>query len=135
MKEHNEHCKEIAERLEAFARGYLARCPECGEDIEPDDSDTFTCPHCGHSCDVDELEPLSIYDYFTDSIYNIEYRCDSRKEYKSVQIMVACGGPNIYLDTASGDVELYWWTERGRYPMSSSVIRALDEFAEELWNC
>jgi hypothetical protein len=47
---------------------------------------------------------------------------------------VAYGGPTIYIDTDSGDVELYWWNERARYPLSSSARDAVDEWAEEYWN-
>lgn len=136
MKNENyEHCKKIAEDLEAVINGEVVTCPECGQAVTlDDDGEVFTCPCCGHSCDIDDAEPVSIYEFLGD-IYNIEYRIDSSKEYRSIQLMIACGGPNIYLDTASGDVELYWWTERARYPMSRDVINELDYFGEELWNC
>ena len=48
--------------------------------------------------------------------------------------MVACGGPNIYIDTASALVKLYWWTEYAEYPLSYSARDAIDEWAEEYWN-
>jgi predicted RNA-binding Zn-ribbon protein involved in translation (DUF1610 family) len=129
-------CEHIAHELEAYVNGEVYRCPECGEILRLPENvgDKYRCSHCCAISEVDDLEQLGIYDFLED-VYDIEYRCDGRREYRSVQIMVACGGPNIYLDTASGDVELYWWTDRARYPMSRDAVAALDEWAEEYWNC
>lgn len=84
--------------------------------------------------DLDDLEPFTIWDYINDA-YDIEYTVDCNKQYKAVRIMVACGGPNICINTRTGDVELYWWTETARYPMDRSVIDAIDEYFEEYYNC
>jgi predicted RNA-binding Zn-ribbon protein involved in translation (DUF1610 family) len=129
-------CKHIAHELEAYVNGEVYRCPECGEILRLPENvgDKYRCPHCCEVNEVDDLEQLGVYDFLED-VYDIEYRCDGRRNYRSVQIMVACGGPNIYLDTASGDVELYWWSDRARYPMSRDAVAALDEWAEEYWNC
>lgn len=130
------HCKHIAHELEAYVNGEVYRCPECGEILRLPENvgDKYRCPHCCEVNEVNDLEQLGVYDFLED-VYDIEYRCDGRRNYRSVQIMVACGGPNIYLDTASGDVELYWWSDRARYPMSRDAVAALDEWAEEYWNC
>lgn len=45
----------------------------------------------------EEDECQSLYDYF-DDVYDIEYRIDGEGNYKSVSLMIACGGPNIYVD-------------------------------------
>lgn len=131
-----EHCKAIAEDLEAYAEGEMHRCPECGEihRIPEYVGDKYKCPSCGAVVDTEDLEQLGIYDYLQDT-YDIEYRCGSDKEYRSVRIMIACGGPNIYIDTAEKAVLLYWWTDRARYYLSDSTVNAVDEWAEELWGC
>ena len=138
LEENIRHCKAIARDVDAFASGDVRTCPECGEMIYRDDwnyvGDVFRCPECGHVDDTDNYEMKTIWDYLND-VYNVEFRVDSSKELRSVQIMVACGGPNIYLDTASRDVELYWWTERARWPLSSDAVEALDDWAEEYWGC
>lgn len=136
--ENRDHCRRIAEDVDAYAAGNVRRCPECGEEITREwDSvgDKFKCPECGTVTDPDEWEPLSIWDYLGDDVYNIEFRLNSHKELASVQIMVACGGPNIYLDTATKNVELYWWTDRASYPLSYKAVEALDDWAEEHWGC
>ena len=141
--ENREHCKYIAEKLDRIVNGELFICPECGEWISDDDGavydemhDAITCQHCNAEFNSDDAEPVSLYDYFDgDSIYNLEWRLDSNKEYKSVSIMVACGGPNIYIDTGSCQVELYWWGDNAEYPISYETRDAIDEFFSELFNC
>lgn len=127
-----EHCKLIAAALAAIYDGTLLTCPECGELVYPDKDGMQpreTCPDCGA-----DLEPVSLLDYLKDA-YDIAYTVDARKDYRSVRIMVACGGPNIYIDTASRAVELYWWTESASYPLSIDVCDMIDEEFEELYNC
>lgn len=131
-KENREHCKEIALRLEAYADGRMYRCPKCGEHVE----DNILFCDCGEQVDLinGEWELLGLYDFFEDCL-DIEYRVDSHKELRSVRIMVAFGGPNIYIDTASGAVELYWWDDRASCLIDSDAIEAVLEWASELWGC
>lgn len=132
--ENNRHCESIAENLSDYVSGLVYRCPECGHEFTaPEDCEIYRCPHCENVADLADYEQLSIYDYLEDCL-DIEYRCSSRREYRSVQIMVAWGGPNIYLDTATGKVELYWWGDRADAYLSQECITALDEWAEEYFN-
>jgi predicted RNA-binding Zn-ribbon protein involved in translation (DUF1610 family) len=132
--ENVDHCHSIADNLAEYVAGSVYKCPECGHEFTaPDDCEKYRCPHCEFTDDLNEYEQQSLYDYMEDCL-DIEYRCDSKKEYRSVQIMVAWGGPNIYLDTASGKVELYWGGDNTDWPLSYDVINALDEWAEEYWN-
>ena len=138
MTENREHCKYIAEQIEAHYNGDVYKCPECGDEFHINDAieieGGFRCPHCDCN-DVDyDFEQLGLWDYF-DDYYNLEYRIESdRRTVRSVQIMVACGGPNIYIDTASKAVELYWWSDRADYPLSYEVCNAIDEMFQELWD-
>lgn len=132
--ENFKHCARIADTLAEYVAGNVYKCPECGHEFTaPDDCEKYRCPHCEFTDDLNEYEQQSLYDYLENCL-DIEYRCNSRREYRSVQIMIAWGGPNIYLDTASGDVELYWWGDRAKYRMDNNVVEALDEWAEEYWN-
>lgn len=134
--ENRAHCRHIAEQADVYAAGDVFRCPDCGEELRlPDDvGDKYRCPGCGTVNDVDDLEQLSMWDFLAD-VYDVEYRVGSDKEYRSVRVMVACGGPNIYIDTARALVQLYWWTEHAEYPLSYDARDAIDEWAEEYWNC
>ena len=139
MKNENfEHCKGIARDLERVTNGEIYRCPLCGGYVHlPDglEEDEARCPDCERFSASDKWEMVSLSEWLEDGIYDTEYTVDSRKEYRAVRIMVACGGPNIYINTRSGDVELYWWTESARYAMTRDVIDAIDELFEELYNC
>lgn len=144
-RENREHCKRIADELELYASGGAYKCPHCCEvhnmdeyeetEHENEDGYTcYTCPHCGEEIEEDDLEAVSLYDFFEDCL-DIEYRCDSKREYRSVCIMIACGGPNIYIDTEEKAVLLYWWSDRARYYLSGDTAEAVDEWAREYWEC
>ena len=140
MNENRIHCKAIADKLEAIAEGLLYKCPECGEWIEwndnqyDDESASYTCQECGAAFEESELEAASIYDYF-ESALDIDYITNSKKEYKACRIMVACGGPNIYVNTWERKVELHWWNEHAEMGLTVDACNAIDEWAEEYFNC
>ena len=129
--ENKKHCKAIADRLEAIADGRLYKCPECGEYVE---DSTLFC-ECGYQVDLignDESDPweqVSFYDYFENAL-DIDYIVNSNKEYKACRIMIAFGGPNIYVNTWEKKVELYWWTESAEFYLSGDACDAIDEWAE-----
>lgn len=142
-RENRERCRHISDELDVYAQGRAYRCPECGEVVEIDDLDELETENedgatvyrlpCG--CETEyEPEQLTLYDYFEDAL-DIEYRCDGRREYRSVSVMVACGGPNIYVDTDENAVLLYWWGDRARYSLGSDTAAAVDEWAQEYWEC
>ena len=135
-RENWETCKCIAEEVEAYAEGRIYKCPECGavHDLTDFDGDSYKCPECETVHDPFYLEQLGIRDYMED-VLDIEYRVSGRMELRSVQIMVACGGPNIYIDTGSKAVELYWWADRACYPLDYDACAKVDAWAEELFEC
>lgn len=135
------HCIAIACELDDITNGYIVRCSECGEWImEPDtstDADTITL-ECGceiETIDADDLKKVDVWDYFNDhEIYDIEYRIDSEGRYRSAHVMIACGGPNIYIDTKSQRVELNWWGDEASASLSCAAVEMLDEYFEELYS-
>ena len=139
LDENTAHCEHIAKELDEYVSGSVRRCPDCGATIcrDWDDvGDAFKCPECGAVGDPEWWDVLSVWDYL-DDVYNVEFRVSGKAadDLRSVQIMVACGGPNIYLDTASGNVELYWWGETAKWRMSMDSVDALNDWAEEYWGC
>lgn len=145
-QENFEQCKRIAKELELYTEGDAYKCPHCGEvhqmkayeDSEHENENgvtCYTCPACSEEIEESDLEALSIYDYFNSDIYDIEYRIGGDKEYRSVKIMIACGGPNIYIDTGKRAVLLYWWSDFAEYPLLSSTCEEIDQYFEDLFNC
>lgn len=135
-------CKTIADTLEQIVNGDLWRCPACGEYIADtnwseylgdEDKDVRKCSFCGDETDPYEWEQVTIMDYFCD-VLDVEYRIGADRKYRSVRLMIAYGGPNIYVDTAEKAVVLYWGTERAKYPISTDVVNAIDEIWNDAYN-
>lgn len=119
--ENIEICKRIAARLEACHNGDTYRCPHCGN---VEDTPLSICC-CGDMGDFDEWDQVGLFD--TMDIYDIEYRIDADSEYRSVEVMVAGGGPTIYIDTQIRSIRLYWGGDEVMYPLSYEVSDAMDE--------
>lgn len=134
-KENRDRCKRISDELDEYATGSVARCPGCGEVHNVSDAgDYFKCPDCGEVSDVNDWDICGMYDYFEDFL-DMDFVTNYRKEYKACRVLVAYGGPNIYIDTYSGAVELYWWSDRASFPLSRDTMDAVDEWAEDYYNC
>ena len=69
-----------------------------------------------------------------DGEYGVDFVIGSGCEglyYRGVRIMVAGGGPNVYVDTFSGEVEVYWWADSATYSLDSEDVNWLDEYWRE----
>lgn len=144
--ENMEHCKAIADNLEKVASGDYFMYDGKLFPIDTDDfsevkgcrydeeNDMYIMADGEELCEGD-VYPVDILEWLGDDVYDVEYTVGSEKDYRSVRIMVACGGPDIYLNTRTKDVELYWWSESARYPMSKDVIDYIDSVFEEMFAC
>ena len=141
--EYNENqCKQIADELEKVVDGERYVCPHCGGIVEVVvDHCKEVCVDCLGEVDTEDYssenyaEQASLYDYFTDGIYGEHYVVDSENNVEGAIFMVACGGPNIWIDSWEEVVRLSWWFDKASYPLSTSVVAELNKFAEELRNC
>ena len=141
INENYDHVKKIADELHEIATNECYTCNgefitsidldnmvKSGEITEAEIEDLNTYGY------TDNLESASMYDYFNDC-YDIEYTIGSDMDYRGVRVMVACGGPNIYINTKRGTVELYWWTEHAEADLSKEAIEEIDAVFEELYTC
>ena len=74
----------------------------------------------------------SASDWMEDT-YDIRYLVDSRKEYLGAEILVAGGGPTIWVDTFTKEVRGYWGTDRVQRYFIDNL--GLDDYCEELYGC
>ena len=81
-----------------------------------------------------DIEIATIGDYF-DDFYDIDYVIGSDKHYKACRVLVAFGGPNIYINTWDEQVQLEWWSEKAIADIPEGLCMAIDEFFETLYNC
>lgn len=135
--ENFEICKRIAEEIERICQGNCYKCPKCDEvivwndDNYNDEEYTYTCDECGKTFDESDLIPYSIGDYFADNALDVEYRINSSFEYKAVRLMIAFGGPTIYVDTYSGCVELYHWGKEAKFKLDWYATNDIDKYFED----
>ena len=94
---------------------------------------TYIMPD-GEKIPQDELEIATIDDYF-DDFYDVDYVVGSDKKYKACRVLVAYGGPNIYIDTWDGQVQLEWWGEHAEAHIPNDLCEQIDEFFEMLFDC
>ena len=74
----------------------------------------------------------SILDYLNGAL-DIEYVVGSEGDYRGARILVAFGGPTIWINTRTNTVEGGWWQESARAHFDDEI--GLNETIEELFNC
>jgi hypothetical protein len=82
--------------------------------------------------DIESEGEFSAFDYLQDAL-DIEYIVNSNKEYLGARVLVAFGGPNIWIDTRRGMVDGYWWSEKSSASFTDNL--GLDDALSELWSC
>ena len=141
--ENMEMVQNIVEDLEMYASGdYFLHHGE----LFPIDYDDFNAIEgCSYNEEVytlpdgdevleGDIEPASLFDYFNDYL-DVDYIIDSHKEYKACRVMVTCGGPNIYINTWSREVQLFWWTERATAVIPANICDEIDSIFQEFYYC
>ena len=81
----------------------------------------------------EEGEPVHGFDYLSD-VLDIQYIVTSEKQYIGARVLVAFGGPNIWINTQTKTIEGYWWDESAFASYYEGTMN-LDEALEELWVC
>ncbi len=72
----------------------------------------------------------SIWDYLQDN-YGVRCVVDQDGEVLGVRVCIAWGGPNVYINSYTEKVELYWWVDEACYPLSKKVVEALDVWGQD----
>lgn len=133
------HCIDIAHELDAIANGGIIRCPICGELVsKPYIEGESIELDCGCHIDIDDLDDLdevTMCDYFDNRSLDVKFTIDSDFDYVSARIMIAFGGPNIYIDTNNSKVELYWGRSETHAYLSNNAIDAIDVCFNTKYNC
>ena len=81
-----------------------------------------------------DVEVATIGDYF-DDFYDIDYVIDSNKHYKACRVLVAFGGPNVYIDTWKKEVQLFWWSDTAVADIPDELCAAIDDFFKAIIDC
>jgi len=81
---------------------------------------------------MDDEESPNAFDWLQDAL-SIEYIVTGKKEYLGARVLVAFGGPNIWVDTRRGMVEGYWWGQYAEASFKDNI--GLDDALQCLWAC
>lgn len=78
-----------------------------------------------------EEAELTAWDWLGD-VLDIEYRVGSDGEYRSAKVLIGFGGPNVWVDTATCSLVVYWDTREER-DLPLSFCEELDDVLAEMW--
>jgi hypothetical protein len=81
---------------------------------------------------TDDGEEMTAFDYLEGAL-DIEYIVNGKGEYLGARVLVAFGGPNIWVNTRTGVVEGAWWADRADASFTDNI--GLDYALSELWAC
>ena len=81
--------------------------------------------------DRDTLEVCPAAD-FMEGVYNIEWITHQDKTYKAARLLVAGGGPNIWVNLQTDTVDGYWGTDKYSHGFVDNI--GLEEICEEIYN-
>ena len=68
-----------------------------------------------------------------EGVYDIRYIVDREKRYLGCMLMVAGGGPSIWVNTWTKEVEGYWGGDRVTWAFQDNI--GLDDYNEEMYSC
>lgn len=77
-------------------------------------------------------EEMSAFDYLQDAL-DIEYVVNGKRDYLGARVLVAFGGPNIWVNTRTKTVDGYWWGESATASFTDGI--GLDDALEEIFHC
>ena len=66
-----------------------------------------------------------------DGVYDIEWITHRDKSYKAARLMVAGGGPTIWVNLQTNTVDGYWWTDKCSHGFIDNL--GLDDYCEEMY--
>jgi len=67
-----------------------------------------------------------------EGVYNIEWITHQDKTYKAARLLVAGGGPNIWVNLQTDTVDGYWGCDKVSHGFIDNI--GLEEICEEIYN-
>ena len=95
-------------------------------------ADSITNPEMKEDGDTGEKYRETAHEWMED-VYDIRYYVDCNKRYLGCELMVAGGGPTIWVNTYTKEVEGYWGGDKVLEPFIDNLD--LDYYNEEIYGC
>ena len=70
---------------------------------------------------------------YMENVYDIEWITHQDKSYKAARLLVAGGGPNIWVNLQTNTVDGYWGCDKVSWGFVDNI--GLDDYCEELYGC
>ena len=129
-EEHRQYLLGIAHTIRDISEGILHNLD--GEYVT--EGEMISLIEAGKN-EEDDFEQVTIYDYLADVLDATYYTTGRDGDYKGVRLLLAYGGPNVYLDTYFRTLELYWWNEHATVDLLPNEADEVDSMWSELYNC
>ena len=113
LKKKSETCEEQLRRM----------CKSIGEEITSGKTLEY----------IDQPKVELTADKFMDGVYDIEWTTHRDHSYKAARLLVAGGGPNIWVNLQDMNVEGYWGSDKCIHGFIDEI--GLDDYLEELHGC
>ena len=110
---HGETCEEQLRRM----------CKNIADDI--------TNPVMRKDPETGEKRQETAHDWM-EGVYNIEWITHQDKTYKAARLLVAGGGPNIWVNLQTDTVDGYWGGDKYSHGFVDNI--GLEEICEEIYN-
>ena len=94
-------------------------------------ADSITSPNPKFIGSEDEEPREETAHDWMEGTYDIRYLVDREKRYMAAEILVAGGGPTIWVDTWENEVKGYWGSDRVTCPFADNLD--LDDYCEEMY--
>ena len=65
--------------------------------------------------------------------YAIRYIIDGSGEYLGARLMIAGGGPTVWVDTFEGEIQGFWGSDMCSFPIWD--YEYIDDYWEEMYKC
>ena len=82
---------------------------------------------------IDDTSGQGTVSEWMEGVYDIRYLVDREKEYMGAMLLVAGGGPTIWVNTWTKEVEGYWGGDKVLEPFIDNI--GLDDYNEEMYGC
>ena len=83
--------------------------------------------------DIDDEPRTETASSWMEGVYDVRYLVDREKEYMGAMLLVAGGGPTIWVNTWTSEVEGSWAGDRCTHYFQDNI--GLDDYNEEMYNC
>jgi hypothetical protein len=107
----------------------------CGEQLRrmcKNIADDISNPKISKDDGGEAIELQTAHEWMED-VYDIRYIVDREKRYLGAELMVAGGGPTIWVNLDTKYVEGYWGGDQVTEPFTDNL--GLDDYCEEMYGC